>query len=942
MDHLLPCPGALIRSHKHKKIGTVKEIDRGSLDENVLVQWNGSGRYEWVRNTDLTTALYKGAHVIHIPSSPAGRSLGEGIVKGFRKIGGRQQVLVDFLESGTLIWSPYENLGFLIGIKERAIWNATGPEDNGERFRLRSLAYAIEKWHENSGAFARMDIDPLPHQIHLVHKILSSGDLNWMIADDVGLGKTIEVGMLISALTGKSCAKRILLVVPAGLVNQWKDELHFRFGLSNFQVYGDDFNINENWQWKIYDHVIASVDRLKSDTHIAKFLEAPPWDLVVFDEAHRLTRSRTGNKFKSSQRYRLAARLRKEARAILLLTATPHQGKTDRFQALLELLRPELKQKIRRIHENPEILSRMIIRNSKADAVDHEGNPIFKRCTTYKLAHHLSPEEKQLDRALRRYFLQGYEAGSATGNQGRAIGFVMTVYRKLATSSIAAIESALEHRLRKVENQGRNHSGIEAANVFEDERFFGEMEEKIEVPSTQFFQGERQMIEKLLGQARSLKSSDSKLKFLLDEIIQPILRQDSSEKIVVFTEYRSTQAWLASALKKNFGQDAVAIINGSMDHKERAQAIAAFEDHASFLISTEAGGEGINLHRKCHIMVNYDLPWNPMRLVQRIGRLYRYGQKRDVLVFNIHTPDALDGKVVSLLYSRIEQVVKDLSSVADEFRPGLEAEIIGELTGLLDIETILAESAGSREEGTLQQMDKALDQAKTALKKQREMLAYAAGYNPDELKDEFFLDQQHVWSFVKGMLPYLHIETVETKHNGDLLRIRLPDELSEKLGTRKKQINITSNRDLASGRSDVELMDMDSSLFKVMVKHAKHYNFDGRVALISSDSDQYAIITAMLRWQNEEGRRMRSEFVVCSVDSDGKTSINPKNFSNWLRQPVGTCIGGPSLTKEEIEKILSSASITMDKRLESVASNELHPENSQLIGLGVEVGHDRL
>ena len=203
--------------------------------------------------------------VQEIPFSRTRRPLGEGVVLETRKIGGRDQVLVEYYHSGKRIWIPYENLKAIKGVQQRFALGNLGKSGEAERFRLRSLAYALEMWNQNTGSLSRLDIDPLPHQIHLVHHILASGNLNWLIADDVGLGKTIEVGMLLAALEQRGLFRRILLITPAGLVRQWQEELHHKFGMSDFEIYGADFQINNPRHWKMHEHVIGSIDRFKSE-----------------------------------------------------------------------------------------------------------------------------------------------------------------------------------------------------------------------------------------------------------------------------------------------------------------------------------------------------------------------------------------------------------------------------------------------------------------------------------------------------------------------------------------------------------------------------------------------------------------------------------------------------------------------------------------------------
>jgi superfamily II DNA or RNA helicase len=345
--------------------------------------------------------------VQEVPYSRTRKPLGEGVVLEIRQIGGRDQVLVDYLQAGQRIWVPYENLRAIDGVRQKFFLGRTGNADQAERFRLKSLAYALDLWNQNTGSLSRLEIDPLPHQIHLVHHILASGNLNWLIADDVGLGKTIEVGMLLAALQQRGQFRRILLVTPAGLVRQWQEELHHKFGMSDFQIYGTDFFINDPRHWKMHDRVIGSIDRLKSEEHLEILMQAGAWDLIVFDEAHRLSRRQWGNRLDASQRFALAATLRHKTDAMLLLTATPHQGMQDKFQAILELLRPEVKEQIDSLSLHPQMLRDLVIRNRKADVTDSEGNFIFKAKTTRAVQVELGVEEERFQRLLTRSTRQG-------------------------------------------------------------------------------------------------------------------------------------------------------------------------------------------------------------------------------------------------------------------------------------------------------------------------------------------------------------------------------------------------------------------------------------------------------------------------------------------------------------------------------------------------------
>jgi hypothetical protein len=407
----------------------------------------------WRPVAELKSGLKPGMEVQHVPSLPTQVSLGIGEVRDLQQFGDRMQVLVEYPETGKVHWMPHERLKPVPGVRQRFLSGRQRSDSDAERIRLRSLARALESWNENTGTLSNLDIDPLPHQIHLVHHILRSGNLNWMIADDVGLGKTIEVGMLLSALSQRGNLRKVLIVVPAGLVRQWKEEMRHKFGFKDFRIFGIDFNIDYPDDWRLYPFVIGSMDRLKQQENLELLSQAGNWDLIIFDEAHRLSRRQWGARLTSTERYRLAAQLRHFTDSILLLTATPHQGMQDKFQALLELLRPDLKDEILTLSVNPEILSEVVFRNQKSEVIDHQGNLIFNGKDTNSVRVDINDDEVEFDQNLQQYLKAGYGASALKGDHGRVVGFVMTVYRKLASSSHSAIEKALIRRKKRLEEQ---------------------------------------------------------------------------------------------------------------------------------------------------------------------------------------------------------------------------------------------------------------------------------------------------------------------------------------------------------------------------------------------------------------------------------------------------------------------------------------------------------
>ncbi|PNU19692.1 helicase [Geothermobacter hydrogeniphilus] len=572
----------------------------------------------------------------------------------------------------------------------------------------------------------------------------------------------------------------------------------------------------------------------------------------------------------------------------------------------------------------------MVIRNHKADVTDADGNFIFQGKTTRAVRVDVGEETVEFDRALQNYLRLGYAAGVSRGLKGQAIGFVMTTYRKLAASSSAAILASLERRLENLRSGDsfvQNPPLGEESGEF-DSRFEGEMLEQAGLFDPAFFDGEISLLEDLIDKARALVANDRKLKCLRDDIIPAIHSTNPEEKILIFAEYRSTQNHLAEALREKYGEDSVELINGSMKHQDRKAAIARFEDRALFLLSTEAGGEGINLQRKCHVMINYDLPWNPMRLVQRIGRLYRYGQKKKVAVFNIHAPNTMDEEILGLMYERISAVVKDMAQVGEEFREGLEDDILGELAELIDIREVLEELPQGGLAHTKEKIEEALARAREASSKQRELFEYAASFDPEETKNELQIGSEHLEAFVRGMFRQLRIEIVAETHHGSVLQIRVPDDLVEKEPGLKPRFTVTFDRVMASSRPGVQMLDLDSPLMGVLLKEAKAHDFGGQSAA-SSGLEGNVLLTGVLRWQDDQGKRMRQEYAAVLWDGDGKVRLNPAGFGEWLKISAGSREIQPD--KDKARRIFESLEAAADFRLAQVSNRDLHPEGRQWV-----------
>ena len=927
-DRLIPVPGCWVRKRATERpTGRVLRNRTIGSDVHVEVIWQ-ERTHEWLSPDQLTSGFRAGWTVQDVPVSATRRSLGLGTVIGRRTIGHRQQLLVQLQDDGRCVWLPYENLRRVKDVRMRYTRAELGVNDHIQRCRLRLLAHALENWNHLTGSLDRLDVDPLPHQIQLVHRIVSSGNYNWLIADDVGLGKTIEVGLLLAALKRKGQARRVLIVTPSGLVRQWQDEMKYKFN-EDYLIYGRDFVVNRPEHWRLTNHVIVSIDVAKRDNHLAMFRQADHWDIVIFDEAHKLSRYASGER---TDRYRVAETLRKKTDALILLTGTPHQGYHDRFVALLDLVRPDLRRQIHTVEANPEIVSKLILRNRKSDVTDVDGNFIFKGQIIHRVRVNLSDEMYRFDALLKTYLRKGYKAGDKKrGAAGRAIGFVMTTYRKLASSSIAAIERALRTRIRRITSDtvviGEHRSSAITLDDLAEGGDDHDDLDSVNSPSTgEFFDSEIVMIQRLLDLARAVRRNDVKLKTFLDDVVSPLVSE--GKKLLIFTEYRGTQTYLQKALEQYFpAAGRVALINGSMKLEEKLEAIDDFNKDASFMVSTEAGGEGINLHQSCHVMVNYDLPWNPARLVQRIGRLYRYGQKDTVVVFNLHARDGFDNTVIDLLLNRVSRIAHDMAAIGGEFHERLYADILGDILDHLDLATILRAATTMRMEHTKEQVEAALARARRAQDLQNEIFANVAGYDPNVLAGTVGFTMQHVAHFVRNMLPLVGVTIEASIHRGQVLRVRLPDDMVGDFGEfgQKRLVRITTDRRHAQRLGDVVLLDFASSFFRYLVEIAKSQGFDGIYASGGAlDNRNYALAAFKLRWQNDQGDLLTEEFVFLLRNDRGRIEKNPSFLVQWLlddSEGLPAPYGDISSRMEVFSQLESSA----DELLLCESSRYKHP-----------------
>lgn len=522
---------------------------------------------------------------------------------------------------------------------------------------------------------------PLPHQLYALNRAMSRDRIRYLLADEVGLGKTIEAGLILRELKLRGMAKRILVVAPKGLVRQWQAEMRLHFG-ENFQFIEPSelsayrqFRDDEENLWRLHDQAICSLDSVKplegrrgwsaeqlSTYNRERFedLVSASWDLVIIDEAHRM-----GGSTDQVARYKLGAALAEAAPYLLLLSATPHQGKTDQFHRLMQLLDRDAFPDENSI--SSDRVRPFVVRTEKRLAIDAEGKPLFKpRVTRTQAVAWLDRHSAQqgLYEAVTEYVRHGYN--QAMASKQRHIGFLMILMQRLVTSSTAAIRATLEKRLLALDDDHRQLQLFSTEGVGDWHELTGDDQIDVAV-AFEALGDERKDVEALLFLARETEAqgTDAKAEALLEQIYKIQQEENDPElKVLVFTEFVPTQAMLADFLEsRGFS---VATLNGSMDLEARGRAQRAFSSDVRILVSTDAGGEGLNL-QFCHIIVNFDMPWNPMRVEQRIGRVDRIGQPHIVWAINFVLEDTVEHRVREVLETKLAVIAEEfgVDKVAD-------------------------------------------------------------------------------------------------------------------------------------------------------------------------------------------------------------------------------------------------------------------------------------
>jgi SNF2 family DNA or RNA helicase len=561
------------------------------------------------------------------------------------------------------------------------------PEENYNESYLRYVALLSKIKNETSaGILSKLSsgIIPLPHQLHVLNRALSNNNVRYILADEVGLGKTIEAGLIIKELKTRGLIKRILIVCPTGLVTQWSLEMQDKFNEKFHVILPEDYDtirrITGNGDvYGQFDQVISPMDSIKplerrvgwTEEKIAQYNEEriysiinSGWDLVVIDEAHRVAGS-SGE----VARHKLGNLLAAASPYLLLLTATPHNGKTEPFLRLIRLVDEKAFPNINAIVK--EQVAPYVIRTEKREAIDNNGNKLFKNRTTRAIELHWDERhsmQRRLYEMVSDYVAQNYN--KAMRNRGKNMWFVflLIMMQRLVTSSTSAVRESMERRVKVLEEQAFKYQSM-SEEEFAEMELEENMEDAIAAISLDIKEEIAQLNDIIaVAKQAEFQYLDVKVEPLL-EIIDDLFAEDRQRKVIIFTEFVATQSYLVKLLKDR--GYSTSILNGSMSIEERNAVLQEFKTETDILISTDAGGEGLNLQFS-NCIINYDLPWNPMKIEQRIGRVDRIGQQRDVIVYNFILADTVENRVKAVLEEKLSVILKEIG--IDKYSDVLDSE----------------------------------------------------------------------------------------------------------------------------------------------------------------------------------------------------------------------------------------------------------------------------
>lgn len=577
--------------------------------------------------------------------------------------------------------------GRVYKVMEDSLSDSSGSNTYDENY-LRYVSLLSKIKNETAGGLLTSlasGVIPLPHQLHVLNRVMSTNNIRYILADEVGLGKTIEAGMVIKELKARGLVRRTLVVCPTGLVTQWSAEMQEKFHEKFQVILPSDYDTihrltDSDDVYGQYDQVISPMDSIKPLEKHAGWTEArveqynqeriysiinSGWDLIIIDEAHRVAGS-SGE----VARYKLGYLLSQASPYLLLLTATPHNGKTDPFLRLVRLLDEDAFPNAKSVVK--EQVAPFLIRTEKREAIDNNGNLLFKNRVTHLVEltwDERHTYQRQLYEMVTSYVSKTYNKALRNRKKNMCLIFLLIIMQRMVTSSTAAIRQSLERRLEILKTQNTKLGSLTEEDLAELDIEDG-VKDALHSMSLDM-EEEISELENIIAVAKQAEFQHPDVKVeTLENTIDTLLNADRNQKIIIFTEFVATQEYLQRLLTA-MGYS-VTILNGRMSIEERNEALREFRDNTNVFISTDAGGEGLNLQFS-NIIINYDLPWNPMKIEQRCGRVDRIGQTRDVQIFNFIVTDTIENRVREVLEEKLSVILKEMG--VDKYSDVLDSEV---------------------------------------------------------------------------------------------------------------------------------------------------------------------------------------------------------------------------------------------------------------------------
>lgn len=726
----------------------------------------------------------------------------------------KQGKIVDIqIVDGTKYYDIYfSHTREVLTLAEKDVNEVTGPiirlknrnYDHPLLFQLRILAEKLESliYQDKIIAANNFNIIPLPHQVLTVNQVLEQFKHRCLIADEVGLGKTIEAALIFEEMKMRKMVDRILIVTPSNLTMQWKDELETKFNEEFLLIDGSSFKSlkqvhGEHNVWDQYNQVITSIDYVKPrlvgdhlsdkmnmsrewhNAYVTQDCVDSPWDMVIFDEAHNLSKSSDGSE---TLRYKFAKPISERSPYLLLLSATPHQGDSRRFRHLLRLI-DEYKFFAEESLSMDNVKS-VTVKNHKRAVTDFEGNLIFKKriVSIAKIPREKKDIETKLYDEVTEYVSEYYKIAEREGNF--PFMFLLILYQRMVSSSSKAIYKSMKKRFELLQHDIKSASSLKKMDI-SDLRDADAQQVYDEILKFQMggsarhgnyhiqphMKEEIRILKECVSLAKESSSGrkDFKLRMLLKIIDDVINREgDPKTKFIVFTEFIETQKYIGETLE-NLGYK-VAYFNGRMSLDDKIDAKSRFKDDHQFLVSTDSGGEGINL-QFCHVMINYDLPWNPMRIEQRIGRVDRIGQDKDVLIYNFMLEGTVEERVREVLEGKLDRI-------ADEFGDDKRTDVLSLLQDEYNFDKIYMEAVrlGEINQKELERTGTEIYlKAKAILEKQDLMVPFSADDELEKIKNHMVENEEKmVRRLVQTYADYEGAELKEYSRNKNVYYIDNP------------------------------------------------------------------------------------------------------------------------------------------------------------------------